>query len=258
MWRAFLTVCYASGIRRTKCLTLVRNIKKDQLRFILSCNSVGIEFISEGLRMPRRKNRFSQLERELKATGYAPAPDTRAFQYLQFKKGINTIDMKNVPTSAERVRKGVALLPFNMTVPATPTPANRYICPITVLSNTGRTTFNLSDADLGYEALASANRRVDNFYPAVLRAFNKSANAPTSPTSGILKKEYKRYGGRSYSIPFGRSGTLLGGGFTVQNATEEESRNELVEQIKVVNPRATVSYEPELFTSPKADLASLL
>lgn len=208
--------------------------------------------------MPRRRERFKQLERELKATGYAPDPGTCAAAYLDFKKGVNKINMENPPSSAERVRKGVALLPFGIKPPDAPTALNRYVAPITALSNTGRTNLQLSNNDLGYEALAAGNKKPDNYYPPVLRVFNKTAADPTTPVSGILKKEYTRYVGRSYFIPFGRSTTLGGAGFGVAVIGEEDSRDILVQRITGANVRASVSYDPEIFTSRRADLESLI
>lgn len=208
--------------------------------------------------MPRRRQRFKQLERELKAAGYAPVAGTRAAAYLDFKKGVNKIDMENPPTSAERRRSGVAILPFGIKPPDNITALNRYVAPITALSNTGRTALALSNNDLGYEALAAGNKKPGNFYPALLKVFNKSAAEPTTPTSGILKKEYTRYAGRNYSIPFGRSTTLGGTGYGVGVIGEEDSRDLLAQQVKDANSRASVSYDPELFTSVQADLPSLI
>lgn len=209
--------------------------------------------------MPRRRQRFSQLERELRASGYAPPAGSRAAAYLDFKKGVNKIDVKNAATSAERARKGVALLPFGMLPPDAVTAAHRYVASITALSNTGRLGFGLSNNDLGYEALAAGNKNPGNFYPPLLKVFNRTSMNTTSPTSGILKKEYNRYPGRNYSIPFGRSATVGGGGFTIKTIGEEDAKSALIDQIVTAErPLVLVSYEPELFTSPKKDLASLL
>lgn len=209
--------------------------------------------------MPRRRQRFAQLERELKASGYAPDPNSRAGQYLNFKKGINRINVANPPNAAERLRKGVAILPFNLPLELPVTNDDRFLVPITALSNTGRLSLGLSNNELGYEALSPLTKNPGNFYPALLRVFVKTSSTPmpTSPTSGILRRPYKRYAGRSYSIPFGRSEALVAT-FTAATVTEENSKQALILQIKATNPLTSVSYDPEVFTSQAPDLTSLI
>lgn len=206
--------------------------------------------------MPRQRDRFKRLEAELKLFDYNPPAGTRAFEYLNFKKGTNKIKVTNKPTSAERKRLGAAILPFNLPCPAAPVATDRYVASLTGLANTQRTNITgLSETELGYEALETGNKKPPNFYAAYLRIFAKNPTAVTTPTSQILKKEYRRYGGRSYSLPFGRSATLVTG-FTIATVTEEDSKNALIEMIKDGLANAVISYLPELFTSPQADLPS--
>ena len=212
--------------------------------------------------MARGSKRFSDLERQLDvlvAAGATPAAGTPVFEYLQFKKGINKIDVQNPPTAAERKRFLTMLYPFNRFLGATPDPSNLAAVAITALSNTGRNTFQLTNAKLGYESVpGNVTSPEPEFYPALLRIFNKSADAPTTPISGILKKEYKRYAGRSYSVPFGRSGTLITTPpQTLQTVAEEDSRRALAAKVKAVNARASISCQPEEFGSRRADLPAL-
>ena len=142
-----------------------------------------------------------------------------------------------------------------------PLAGDRHRAPITAYSNAGRVALALSNAQCGYENMDAATDKSSNFYPAIIRPVVVNAS-PTSgdltPISGVTKKPYKRsFVGKSYGIPFGR--TITGSdGITIQLITEEAVKFALTTAVKSViaaNVRS-VSYLPEEFKSPQAELVS--
>lgn len=67
----------------------------------------------------RTRQRFNQLERELKASGYT-ASDGRAGEYFNYKKGINKIEVKRRPTAAHLKRFNVGAIPFGISPAGVP------------------------------------------------------------------------------------------------------------------------------------------
>lgn len=214
--------------------------------------------------MPRRRNRFAQLEKQFRESGGTAAPGSRLAGYIDFKKGINKIEVKVKLTAAQRKRFGFGILPFGLSVPASPTDADRYAAPITAYSNAIRVDLSLSDNECGYANIVSATRQADNFYPALMRVFVATPNAAkTTPISGVTKKEYTRTPGKSASIPFGRTVTSTadartGATETVLDAVDQEDvRLSLALQAKAgsgTNKATSVSFEPEVFRRGKPDL----
>ncbi|MCC5620714.1 hypothetical protein [Nostoc sp. CHAB 5715] len=210
--------------------------------------------------MPRRRRRFSDLERQFRESGGTAAPGSRLAGYIDFKKGINKIEVTKKLTTAERKRYGFAIIPFG-TTPEDSTPT-RYAAPITAYSNAGRASLNLTDAKVGYEPITGGTEQSENFYPAVLRVFKKTSDTKTTPISGVTKKEYTRTAGVTYSIPFGRTVTAVKDAKT--DATEsvldkvdaEDVRKSLSVFLKTQPGVASISYEPEVFKVGKPDLAS--
>lgn len=211
--------------------------------------------------MPRRRSRFADLERQFRESGGVAAPGSKLAGYIDFKKGINKIEVKNKVSAADRKRFAYAILPFGLRTGATPTLLERYQAPITQYSNNGRRLLQLSDNQCGYEDVGSVVRAKESFYPAIIRPVVLNAapiDADLSPLSGVTKKKYNRpFVGKSFGIPFGRTVTGIDGA-TLVNVGEEEVKNALASAIKGLTAAnvKTISYLPEEFKSPKAELAS--
>lgn len=211
--------------------------------------------------MPRRRQRFSDLERQFRDSGGVAEANSRLAGYIDFKKGVNKIEVKNKVSATDRKRYAFAILPFGLAVPAVPLAGDRFQAPITAYSNAGRTALSLSNAQCGYDTKDAATNPGDNFYPAIIRPVIVNAS-PTSgdltPISGVTKKPYKRsFVGKSFGIPFGRTITGVDGS-TLQTVTEEQVKFALATAAKSVvaaNVRS-ISYLPEEFKSPKAELIS--
>lgn len=211
--------------------------------------------------MPRRRSRFNDLERQFRENGGVAAPGSRLAGYIDFKRGVNKIEVKNKIPAADRKRYAYAVLPFNLRTAAVPTIADRHQAPITQHSNNGRRLLQLSDAQCGYENMDPQVNRGRNFYPAIIRpvVLNTAAtDTNLSPISGVTRKEYKRsFIGKSFGIPFGR--TIAGtDGATIANVGEEEVKQALAAAVKGVvaaNVKA-ISFLPEEFKSPEQDLVS--
>lgn len=211
--------------------------------------------------MPRRRPRFSDLERQARDAGYVAEANSRLAGFINFKKGINKIEVKNKVSAADRKRYAYAILPFGIILPAAPTITDRYQAPITQHSNAGRRTLNLSDAQCGYIDMVVGVHREGNFYPAIIRpvVVNPTpVNRDATPLSGVTKKNYKRsYVGKSYGIPFGRTITDIPNA-TMQNVGEQTVRDTLATKVKAVTAAnvKTISFLPEEFKSPGQELVS--
>lgn len=210
--------------------------------------------------MPRRRRRFSDLERQFRESGGTASPGSRLAGYIEFKKGERSITVEKVLTSAQRKRYGYAILPFGIT-PADSDP-ERYAASITAYSHAGRNSLNLSNARLGYENIDAATNQSENFYPALIRVFVRSSDTKTNPTSGVTGKKYKRLPGSTYSIPFGRTITSVTDSetgateSTIDKVDEEDVRLSLITYVKTQTNVSSVSSEPEVFKVGKPDLVS--
>lgn len=203
--------------------------------------------------MPRRRQRFSDLERQFRESGGTAAPGSRLAGYIAFKRGESQIKIEKKLTAEQRKRFGFGILPFNKPVTATPTPEDRIAAAITAYSNAGRASVGLSDTECGYANIVEATQQVPNFYPAILRVFVPSSTTPLSPISAVTKKEYNRIPGSSYGIPFGRLAAAAA------TDTEDVRRAALATKAKTGGGTAkasSVSYEPEIFKPGRSSLAS--
>lgn len=208
--------------------------------------------------MPRRRPRFAALEKQFRENGGVAQPGSRLAGYIDFKKGINKIEVTKILTSAQRKRYGFGILPFGLS-PAATTP-KRYAAPITQYSYDKIASVGFSAAKLGYEDIDSATEQSENFYPALLRVFIKDG-ANTTPISGVTKKEYTRTNGATYSFPFGRTITaddaVTGVATAALGDADAEDVKKTLATIARARPGVTsVSYEPEVFKVGKQDLAS--
>lgn len=207
--------------------------------------------------MPRRRQRFADLEKQFRQSGGQAAPGSALAAYINWKQGKTKINVRQTLTKAQRKRYGHAILPFGLSVGSSPGAGDRYAAAITAYSNDGRKALGLTDSKLGYDALVGATIQDDNFYPALLRVFvpdNPNA-APVEPTSAITLKPYKRMVGKSYGVPFGRTLTSVvdkktgAAETTLENVDEEDVRTALAAAARAgAAVKATsVSFEPEVF-----------
>lgn len=198
--------------------------------------------------MARRRQRFADLERQLRNNGGQAAPDSLLGRYAAYKRGERKANVKRPVPAAERKRYAYAILPFNLAAPENPTNSDRYAAPITQYSERGRRRLSgITALDFGYADLTSVTQRNDNFYPALLKVkiLDNAGAAPENEISGITGRPYKVRVGKSYSIPFGRK---VGEGNVVAQG-EENRRRDLAIDIKAV-PNISVpsiGYEPEIF-----------
>ncbi|RAM49474.1 MAG: hypothetical protein C6Y22_22225 [Hapalosiphonaceae cyanobacterium JJU2] len=213
--------------------------------------------------MSRRQRRFSALERAYKLSGGSAAPDSRLAGYIEFKKGNKKIKVEKKLTAAERKRVAYAILPFGLSAPSSPTDADRYRIAITNYSNSARTgVLTLANNKVGYAVINAANVQDPNFYPAALRVFVKSSDTKTTPVSGVTGKEYSRTPGATYTIPFGRTVTDVTNKkdgtaeSTVDDADQLDVRDSLATAVKSKAGVLSVSFLPEEFKSPQADLTA--
>lgn len=217
------------------------------------------------INMPRRRQRFAALERQFRESGGQAAAGSRLAGYIDFKLGKSQIKVSRVLTAEQRKRFGYAILPFSLSVSATPDPFERYAAAITAYSNAGRRDLGLSDNECGYENIDASTTQDDNFYPALIRCFIPTGDTRESPVSAITRKEYKRRVGRSVSIPFGRTTTSVQDAktgqteTTINDADQLDVRNSLAQKAKVgsgTTKALSVSFEPEVFKVGKPNLAS--
>lgn len=215
----------------------------------------------------RRRNRFSRLEQQFRESGGTAAPGSKLAGYIDFKRGVNRIDIREARrlTAAQRRRFGFAVLPFGLSTPATPGADDRYAAPITAYSNQYRVVAGLTNAELGYDDIVGATNQADNFFPAICRFFINFGTVLT-PLSGVTRKEYRRKDGRSISVPFGRTITNVTdqkagtAEATVDDVDYEDMKSSLSLQLrnKVVEGGiiTSISFEPEIWRVGKPDLAS--
>lgn len=200
--------------------------------------------------MPRYKQRFADLERQLRKNGGVGTPGTELGNYAEYKAGKRKAERrKTTPLTAEqRERYGVSLAAFNLDFPAAH--SGRYIASITNWSNSIRVTYGLGDAVVGHDKQTLDGVTAigeDAFYPALLRLSVPIAGlAATTPKSGITGNEYKYVSSNAYSIPFGRIDA---------GSSEEERRKLLALAAKGGTPKPrSVGYDPEVFRGIKAPL----
>lgn len=217
----------------------------------------------------RRRRRFSDLEKQFRESGGTAAPGSRLAGYIDYKKGINKVEIRDTRklTAAQRKRYGYAIVPFGLTVPATVTSGDRYAASITAYSNQYRKEAGLTDNELGYQDIVGATIQSEIFFPALCRFFINFGTT-LSPTSGIVKKEYKRKDGRTITVPFGRTmsdvtdATTGATEATLDDVDYQDVRTSLALALKgkvvggTTNVITSVTFEPEVWKVGKSDLAS--
>ena len=208
--------------------------------------------------MPRRRNRFADLERQLRAAGGSAAAGSRLGNFADFKAGKRKIKIDQVPDRALMNRTAFAAYPFNVSVPASPTAADRFMVTVTTYSKDQIKDKGVSKADLGWDEFVAGNTVEPQYYPSLIKCFTPaSTTAVAAPkVSGITGDSYKKMPGKSASAPFGRTLAALDkktaeatGALT---ASEEEDvrkhlTNKLTSGAPVGKKATSVSYEPEVF-----------
>lgn len=210
--------------------------------------------------MPRRRSRFSDLEKQLRLAGGVAAPGSVLGNYAAFKAGTRKIQRRTkvVLTAEERKRYGVSLIPFNTKFEVGDDAVNkRYQASITKFSLDGQNNVGLADADCGWGKVEAAGAVAINdaaYYPALIRPIVPTGTVATPPSS-ITGKEYKYKEARSYSIPFGRRTS------DAAADVEEDRRQALTAKCKEAtgaNKVSSVGYDPEVFRSGKAALGNAI
>lgn len=157
--------------------------------------------------MPRDKQRFSDLQRQLKQGNYSQTSGD-AFEYLQYLKGINKLKVERKPDSKYLQRFNVGVIPFDVAFVAADA-EKHWQAAMTILADNIRIEFNTVApiALFGIEIDLSKCEQVNGFYPALARITVKPLSQTTKDekTSGITKRKYKSFKTRTGSIPFGRS-----------------------------------------------------
>lgn len=212
--------------------------------------------------MPRRRNRFAELEKQLRAAGGVAAAGSRLGNFADFKAGKRKITVSKKLTKEDKERFAYGLFPFNVGAAATPTKADRYQATVTRYSLAGAGDKGLSLADLGWDEADETNKIEADYYPALIIGFTPTAGAAIDPkVSDITGDKYRKVPGRSFSLPFGRTvaavdaitGAATG---TVNGSDEEDVRKHLALKLKATalgtKACSSVSYQPEVFRGKRS------
>ena len=174
------------------------------------------------------KSRFSKLSKRLRAYGGTAAAGTPEGEYLNYIKGINKINVTRRPAQEYLERFTVGIMPFGIDFTNIPAPgyADKWAAFMTVFSSLGMAEVGLTPVNLAYEENTQDYSEKLGFFPAMLRWRTTVISAtPTTETSGITKKTYKRKPNQNFQIPFGRtqSASILPNGSTLTIATVTEN-----------------------------------
>ncbi len=209
--------------------------------------------------MPRKKQRFSRLLRELKGTGTGNPESGRTKAFLDYLKGVNKVTQTNKVPDAGRELFEIALYPFALT-PSGSTPDQRYKASISVYSLNGLSSraTGINEEKLGINRIAGGERENADYYPALMRASFSRGGASTQENkiSGITKEPYKYVPKRTFSFPFGRTTSVTDAGDgtneTVLKDVDELdvyrfNLNDIKAPSNADNIPSSVSYEAEVF-----------
>ena len=195
--------------------------------------------------MPRKKRRFSRLNSELKANKGVADPNSRVGKYLDFLTGktpykVSTAAMDAIKAAGGRSGSyGVALKPFNIATPADAT--TTYFASFTKYSKSVLTPLALQE-ECGHNKIDTAKTIDDYTYnPAIVIAHIRDTTAtPTEPASQITGEPYKKYPGKSGTIPFGCK---------TEYGEKEDVRKKAVLAEAKAKKAYTASYQPEEWNS---------
>lgn len=172
--------------------------------------------------MPKRRPRFSALDKQLRALGGSPPPDGKLGKYNAYRLGQRRARQTNKVPLGARVRRSTSVLPFAITEPATaPVAANYYVVSLSEYSYAGlnnRLT-TLSKLDLGWAPPTTGNIPLSQlFYPAlmVVRCTRGSNTVANDKVSDITGETYKYAANRNFGIPFGRLAATPNNDYTTQ------------------------------------------
>ena len=208
--------------------------------------------------MAKKHTRFSKLHQALKDSGYT-ATTGRAGEYFNYLKGTNKLVVKRKPDSAYLKRFNVGVIPFGLEVSTKQNAVNSRQAAMTVLADVVRSSIDtLAPTTLfGIETDLTKTKEQFGFYAATATINIVATSATKSnATSGITKKDYKRYKSRSGSVPYGRvttgvvddSGTAVS---DISKITEEDVRSQIMKKVKGHNTDAYrvlgVTFHPEVY-----------
>lgn len=190
--------------------------------------------------MPRKRQRFSRLNAELKASLGTAAAGTRAADYLNFLKGVSRIRQPRRPNSASMARFGVGVIPFGITPVATPV---AYLASMTNQAEQIRLLFTgaANENNYGIKNKDPLTKPDPLFFPAQVKIFATVPGAASTPeTSRVLPNQgtYKSVKGRSGSVPFGRTVTGIGDAISgtaetaIGDVDEEDVKRSLAAALK--------------------------
>lgn len=204
---------------------------------------LDIEQLRKMLTMPRRRDRFANLKRQLKASGGSPTAGTVAEKYLKFISGATPYKVLNAQKDGKKQRALVTLLPFNKN-----TGTVRYGAFITRYAFKNQGVAGVTQTDAGQEKIPvdAAKFTYDAAYnPAIITwrstTVDDALEAKDSKTSQITGKSYKFLGGRAGTSPFGKKDTT----------DLEDDRAKLLQA--AVRAKATsigATYQPEEWNAP--------
>lgn len=206
--------------------------------------------------MARDKQRFSDLQRQLKQGNYSQTSGS-AFEYLQYLRGINKIVVARRPGIKYLERFNVGVIPFDITMAAA-AGDQHCECTMTVMAENIRAHFN-ANAPLtlfGIQSDLALCSQLQGFYPALARVTLRPLSQTTKDAvvSGITRRAYKRWKSRTGSIPFGRTTgglkTAAGAASTDLNlSVQEQVEDSITESLKGKNTSTWqvigISFVPE-------------
>ena len=204
---------------------------------------LDIEQLRKMLIMSRKRDRFADLKRQLKASGGSPTAGTDAEKFLKFISGATKYKVTNAQKEGKKQRALVTLLPFNKS-----TADVRYGAFITRYAFKNQGAAGLDKAEAGQDKIPADAKKFNYdaaYNPAIITwrstAVDDSiAPAPTK-VSQITGKEYNYLGGRAGTSPFGK-----------KDATDlEDDRAKILQKAVRDTPGSLgATYQPEEWNQP--------
>lgn len=216
-------------------------LKTDDFQFLgIRLNQI----IRRCLLMPRKRQRFARLSRDLKASAGSPTPGSLADKYFKFISGATSYKVPGAQKGGARQRALVSLLPFNKN-----TVDIRYGAFITRYAYKNQGTAGISSADAGQATFGTPGPKMiysSDYNPAIITWRSTAVENPLSEeigkTSQITGKKYDYKGGRAGTSPFGR-----------KDATDDEDSRAKDLQKSVRDKGVTAlgaTYQPEEWNAP--------
>lgn len=193
--------------------------------------------------MPRRRDRFANLKRQLKASGGSPTAGTDADKYFKFISGATKYRVLNAQKEGKKQRALVTLLPFNKS-----TGDVRYGAFITRYAFKNQGAAGLDKAEAGQDKIPAdaKNFNYDAAYnPAIITWRSTKVDDPITGVSDkesqITGKKYNYLGGRSGTSPFGKK---------VAADLEDDRAKILQKAVRDTPGSLGATYQPEEWNQP--------